>query len=341
VAWVLNLDAEHELECAHAFTPSLHLRALVRRERQRLIGTLVAADDLVLDDVDVSSGARRAAGLLGIAWSPTPRALRLLRAAGADPIAAPLADVLRIVNARPFAAALRAPWAGASFEKLVASSLEDALAALARPTQLGWLVRRCFGAAGRGRRRIASGSPSAAELAWLVASLRTGPLVIEPWVQITREFTRSGWVARDGSVVLSAPCVQTVDGSGAWTTTSRAESSEVSRADDTRLAETFERVGAELARHGYFGPFGIDAYRHRTPDGREALNPLSEINARFTMDWATAMVHEAHGGAIRRALERWFESVAPKGETSARRADSELGARVNVAAPVTFGGYSR
>ena len=46
-----------------------------------------------------------------------------------------------------------------------------------------------------------------------------------------------------------------------------------------------------LARAGYFGPFGIDAYRHRAQDGsaRTVLNPLSEINARFTMDWALAM----------------------------------------------------
>lgn len=309
IAWVLNLDAEHELECAHSFTPSLHLRELVRRERQRLIGTLVGADDLVLDENDLRARPRRAEGCLGIAWSPTPRALNLLRAAGAVVIDTPLVDVLRTVNARPFAARLRAPWALASFDKHVVATLEDALARLAAPTELGWLVRRSFGAAGRGRRRIASGIPNAGELAWLAASLRSGPLVLEPWVEVTREFTRSGWVARDGAVVLSAPCVQKVDAFGAWTATNRAESGEVSRADDTQLAEMFERVGRELAGAGYFGPFGIDAYRHRTHDGRETLNPLSEINARFTMDWATAMVHDPTSGETRRTLDRWLDDA--------------------------------
>lgn len=289
LAWVLNLDAEHELEHGRTFTPSNHLRELVARESRRLSGSLVGPHDIVLDERDLTSGARRANGLLGVAWSPTPRALALLRAAGARPIETPAVEVLRTVNSRPFAAALRAEHAPSSFEKHVVAALDGALAQLTRPAALGWLVRRCFGAAGRGRRRIASGAPDAGELAWLVASLRTGPLVIEPWVEVTREFTRSGWVAPDGSVSISSPCLQAVSASGAWTATERDETHETRRDEDRQLAEMFERAGRTLAANGYFGPFGIDAYRHRAGDGREVLNPLSEINARFTMDWATAL----------------------------------------------------
>jgi hypothetical protein len=303
-AWVLNLDAEHELECAHSFTPSEHLRQLVARESRRLVGTLVSAGDLVLDERDRTSRERRAAGLLGLAWSPTPRALDLLRAAGATPLATPAVAVLRSVNARPFAAALRAGHAQGSFEKHVVATLEAALERLASAAELGWLVRRSFGAAGRGRRRIASGAPDIGELAWLVASLRSGPLVIEPWVEVTREYTRSGWVGADGSVAISSPCVQTVSASGAWTGTVRDETRLTSREDDRALAEMFERTGRALASAGYFGPFGIDAYRHRTADGREALNPLSEINARFTMDWATALSSDPRVADGAPALER-------------------------------------
>ena len=304
-AWVLNLDAEHELECAHSFTPSDHLRELVARERRRLIGTLVGPRDLVLDESDLTSSARRAEGLIGMAWSPTPRALRLLRAAGARVLATCDVEALRRVNARPFAAAIRAAGEHESFDKHVAATLDGALRRLAEPASLGWLVRRSFGAAGRGRRRMRVGTPDAAELAWLVASLRTGPLVIEPWVEITREFTRSGWVAPDGSVSISAPCLQTVAANGAWTGTQRDETRETQRGDDARLAGTFERVGRALAGAGYFGPFGIDAYRHRTASGREALNPLSEINARFTMDWAQALAGDPRGADSRDALLRW------------------------------------
>ncbi len=294
--WVLNLDAEHELEAGTRYTPTLALRAIVARERRRLLGSLVAPGDVVLEEritgreADPHDGLTR--GLQGLAWSPTPRALARLAQSGARVPVAPPVAVLRAVNARPFAAAVRAPLAGASFAKRVVATLEEVLEQLARPAADGWLVRRTFGAAGRGRRRIAPGRPTDAELAWLLASLRRGVLVIEPWVRVTREFTRSAWVTPRGAVVLSAPCFQHTNAHGAWRRTERAERGAVSPGDDERLAQAVQAAGEALARAGYFGPFGIDAFRHRTEHG-EALNPLSEINARFTMDWTTAMAGKA------------------------------------------------
>jgi hypothetical protein len=289
-AWVLNLDAEYELETRGSFTPSRHIRALVARERARLIGNLVRPGDVVLTDAD----DHRADGMVGLAWSPTPRALARLEAAGAQPIAAPSIDVLRAVNARPFAAAVRAPLANGSFEKCVAADLDDVLARLSVAADDGWLVRRSFGAAGRGRRRIAAGRPSHDERAWLEASLRLGPLTIEPWVTITREYTRSGWIAPNGDVVIAPPCFQETTKEGAWTRTDAAGRGEVDAQDGAHLEEAVAAAGAALARAGYFGAFGIDAFRHRSSVGaREVLNPMSEINARFTMDWTTGMAGRA------------------------------------------------
>jgi hypothetical protein len=287
--WVLNLDAEHELEAGPGYAPTQHLRGIVARESRRLIGNLVEPGDVALGEDELAPAEReRLRGLEGLAWSPTPRALARLLAAGARVAPAPPAAVLRRVNARPFAAEVRAPLAGASFEKLVVAELDEALALLARPAADGWLVRRTFGAAGRGRRRIAAGPPAEAELAWLAASLRRGALVIEPWVRVTREYTRSGLVTPRGEVVISPPCFQETTREGAWTRTERAERGAVSRDDDSRLEEAVAAAGAALACAGYFGPFGIDAFRHRSARG-DVLNPLSEINARFTMDWTTAM----------------------------------------------------
>lgn len=306
-AWVLNLDAEHELSAHKSYAPTASLRAIVARERMRLVGSLVAPHDVVLTEDAHARGAatdRRAEGLEGFAWCPTPRALAQLSAAGARPVASPGLDVLRRVNARPFAALERAPLARSSFEKHVVATLDEVLSRLALPASDGWLVRRTFGAAGRGRRRIASGTPSPAEMAWIEASLRSGHLVVEPWVRVTREFTRSAWVHRGGSVVISPPCFQATTPHGSWTRTERAERGAVSREDDARLEEAVAVAGAALARAGYFGPFGIDAYRHRTADGTATvLNPLSEINARFTMDWATAMSAVPESGEALLRLE--------------------------------------
>ncbi|TAJ21673.1 MAG: hypothetical protein EPO68_04300 [Planctomycetota bacterium] len=295
-AWVLNLDAEHELEAPRHYEPTRHLKSIVQRERVRLLGALVRPQDvLVTEEALRERGAELARGLAGHAWSPTPRALRLLRAAGAIPVDVPTLEVLREVNARPFAASVREPLQLASFDKRVVATLDEGLVQLARPAPHGWLVRRSFGAAGRGRRRIASGRPDAGELAWLVASLRRGPLVVEPWVEIVREHTRSGWITREGAVSISAPCFQAVDEHGAWTRTELAELDALARDDDRRLEEAMEVVGRALAARGYFGAFGVDAYRHRALDGsgRTVLNPLSEINARYTMDWALAMGERA------------------------------------------------
>jgi len=87
------------------------------------------------------------------------------------------------------------------------------------------------------------------------------------------------------------PCTQETTREGAWTGTQLAQAGELAHEDDSELEAAVESAGRALARAGYFGPFGIDAYRHRALDGsaRTWLNPLSEINARFTMDWKLAM----------------------------------------------------
>ena len=165
-AWVLNLDAEHELEAGERYAPTDHLRGIVARESQRLIGELVGPHDVVLDDDcdprSTQNLALQDRGLEGVAWAPTPRALARLAAAGATPPdRAPSLATLQQVNARPFASEVRAPLVRDSFEKRTALDLETALDHVAAPAAEGWLVRREFGAAGRGRRRIASGVPKA------------------------------------------------------------------------------------------------------------------------------------------------------------------------------------
>lgn len=265
------------------------------------------------------------AQLTTTAWMPTTRAhaiaaklgtrLSLESLTAQASTSTPDLATLTLANARDFTAALHARLtneAGEVFlagddpkhahKKAIAPTLDIALELLARPAPLGWLVRRRFGAAGRGRRKL-YGAPldsiqtsaahlSAADLAWLEASLRTGPLVIERFVEIQTEYTRSGFVTQTGDVLLSEPCFQATNATGAWTRTERPlETGDIARADDLALSLALESAGRELAAIGYAGPFGIDAFRYSDPDrpGHTRLNPLSEINARLTMDWRLAM----------------------------------------------------
>ena len=315
--WVLNLDAEHEFEVGAGYSPNRNLRSIVAAQQARLVHELLSPGDYLLREA-VSNGSRaadlellrvpssrsqtssaplppqvaelsEARGLPGLAWSPTPRALALLASSYTVPALSNDIEILRTVNARPFAARLHNDLQSESFPKHIAENLEQALERLALPAPHGWLVRRVFGAAGRGRRRIRSGRPDQAEHEWLAKSLQFGPLVFEPWVEIICEYTRSGWVGDTGAVMISRPCFQETTKTGAWKQTEHAAPNEVSRGHDEQLQAAFEAAGQALAHSGYSGPFGIDAYLHREPGGkREVLNPLSEINARFTMDWSLA-----------------------------------------------------
>jgi hypothetical protein len=292
--WVLNLDAENELETVGAYTPSRHMRSVVAAQRRRLMDSLLAPGDVLLtgENLDGYRASGALCGMPGLAWCPTPGALAMLRAVGAVADSAPSIETLRRVNARPFASEVRAPLARASFEKHLATTLDQTLAQLAHPAPAGWLVRRRFGAAGRGRRRLLAGKPSAIDRDWLVASLRSGPLTLEPWVEIETEFTRSGWVGKDGTLLIAPPCFQKTTAQGAWEHTHAADPGLVRPSDDQLLQQAVEQAGRALAQAGYFGAFGIDAFRHRVP-GRDrrhlVLNPMSEINARFTMDWTLGM----------------------------------------------------
>lgn len=288
-AWVLNLDAETELATIGSHTRSKHLQRIVAGQSGPLLGSLVPAGDLVVTPQNAADLARSGAarGLVGICWSPTKSARKLLESVGAKVPAAPGQDVLAQVNARPFATAVREGLGELALVKHTVHDLEHALSILSSPAESGWLVRRSFGAAGRGRRRLAPGRPDGGELAFLMAALREGPLTIEPFVRILREFTRSGWVTARGEVLIAAPAFQETTRDGAWIRTEAAARHEVAGAHDLALQGALEVAGRALAAQGYFGPFGIDAFLHGSPRAQR-LNPLSEINARYTMDWSPA-----------------------------------------------------
>ncbi|MCB9615153.1 MAG: hypothetical protein H6722_22175 [Sandaracinus sp.] len=162
------------------------------------------------------------------------------------------------------------------------TTLDDALAHLARPSPTGgWLLKRELGMAGRGQRPIAPGRLDDADRAFVAASLRHGPLQIEPRVDILRELTIHGWV--DGPRVVVTTVREQLLHERAWVT-SRLATDLPPDLERAVLAAT-ERAGHALAAAGYFGPFGVDAYEWRTTEGGRALRTLGEINARFCMDW--------------------------------------------------------
>jgi hypothetical protein len=111
-AWVLNLDADVELAHRTRYEPSRRVRDAIRAHAERLAAVLLLPGDVLVDDVSTPLSAR---GLPGVAFCPTPRAVSLLRRAGAEPEPHPSVDVLRAVNSRAFASSLGATLPSAGF----------------------------------------------------------------------------------------------------------------------------------------------------------------------------------------------------------------------------------
>jgi hypothetical protein len=276
-AWVLNLDAELEL-AQKGYTPRARLLAQLAQygaDSRRLLGpkdVLIRGSERLAD----------ASGFVGRAWCPTPRALALLAASGVKPEPHPDAGVLARVNHRRFAFELGG---GLPAQRYVVDKIE--LDAALREADGPLLLKRPLAFAGRGQLRVyAYQRISEKEWSWIDVSLRNDGLIVEPLVTPTLEFSLHGFVWRNAQHELGQPCIQEVSTRGVFRGVRRALPGELDAREARALFEQGERVAAALASAGYFGPFGIDAYRY-DDRGRVGLCALSEINARYTMGFLT------------------------------------------------------
>ena len=285
-AWILNFDAEDELglDRGRGHTSSRAVLARFAALATR-VGPLLGPGDVVVDPIGLA--ALLPAAFVGRAWCPTPGARSLLARVGAALPDAPELPVLRRVNHRRFCAELGQTLPGARY----ADTLDDVVAIVNAPSQRGaWLLKRPFGFAGRGRRRVRGGDLEPADRAWIEASLaaRDG-LQIEPFVDLELDVGLHGFLAASGALTLGAPTVQRTDATGAWLASALAAPGDLAASEERALFEAAEATAEALRAAGYFGPFGVDAFRWRDADGASRWNPRGEINARYSMGWAVGM----------------------------------------------------
>jgi hypothetical protein len=167
---------------------------------------------------------------------------------------------------------------------------------------------------------------------------RHGALLFEPWMEREADFGAAGLLLPDGVRWVSFHR-QRVDvhgqvtgldldagpPDGAGGAAGDLIVDGMARAELAVWQEALDGVAGALARAGYVGPFGVDAWRFRGRDGRSRLLPVGEINARLTLGLlARALVDRlrgplglgagdrvglrlgtpppAHGGAVRREI---------------------------------------
>ena len=269
-AFVLNLDAEEELEDPSAQTSTAAVRARIAVLAQRLV-------DLVAGGIVVEDGVR-ADGARGLAWCATPSALARLRAAGAVPAATPPFEIVRRVNHRRFSFDLGPTLPGETW----ATSVDDVRRALAAGGE--WLLKAGYGFAGRGR-VVLAGPPSDADLARIARLVAGGGAQLEPLVRRRADYAMHGWLAASGELTRGGLTRQRCDERGAWLGTERFDEDDVA----VPLWDELDGVARALHDAGYFGPFGIDAFTWEAPGGAVALRRRCEINARYSMGWAIGM----------------------------------------------------
>ncbi len=291
ISWLLNLDADHEMRKPLGYQPNAKILQRIQ-EMLPLIEQLVGEDDHV-----VGQGVPPRP-TVGLCWCPTPTALALLAKRGLPAAPCPSFEIVQKVNHRRFCFELGAALPGTAWLE-DRTAIETALA----DKKGAWVLKRPHSLAGSGRRIVRDGHLNAGDQRWIEASVRHSGVVLEPWVETVGELVAHGYLGRGGEVTLGDVCVQRVDRHGRWLGTEVNPSIPVS--DRESMHASARNVAMALAREGYFGPFGIDGYRYR--DGHEVrLNPLSEINARYTTGWAVGMGTRRPD---REACSRWLESA--------------------------------
>jgi hypothetical protein len=281
-----NLD--QEARWAHVALPAAIQRKLAALSS--LLSVLVDDEAVTVYASASVDASRLVAQTRGAGW--TPPAIEAGEPARWDLAwAEPSA---RAVNDRRFGLALaeRAGWALPSACTVTSlGELESHLAsggAAASPTRR-WVCKAPWTAAGRDRCLGTGNHIDPEARASLTALLRTfGALVFEPWLDRTHDLGVCGRVAGE-RITVEQPHRLLVDDRGRFVGISLdAALAPAQRAELTAAAEA---VGAALAREGFQGAFGIDAFLYRDGEA-ERLHPVCEINARHTF------------GHVARALER-------------------------------------
>ncbi|MDB4972844.1 MAG: uncharacterized protein JWN48_1185 [Myxococcaceae bacterium] len=286
IAWLLNLDAELELEDPRHYAMSSVMEARIAQLRQRMT-LLIDADDLVIGrDVELSQGA------LALAFCPTPHALaRIVRAGLAAPAAPSVAQLAR-VNGRAFCAELGQTLPGARYVR----SLSELLTTLQEGARsaTSFLLKRDFGFAGRERRRVFGSELDPSTLGFARRSFaRKQGLQVEPWLDRTQDLARHGFVFPSGQFVLGDAMGQHCDAHGSWQSSRPLLDDELLPAERKLLELETVKVAEALAREGYFGPFGVDAFRYLDRGDQLRFQPRSEINARFSMGYPRGLLELA------------------------------------------------
>lgn len=148
-----------------------------------------------------------------------------------------------------------------------------------------------FGSSGRGRVKGRGGRLDDAGAAALSRLARRGGAVLEPWLQRVEDLSAQLLIDESGHVHLLGTTRQLMTPSGVWLGNVTVLDDDGALLSGSAHEEELQRavllVGERVAREGFRGPLGLDAFSYREPDGGLSFRALVELNPRFTMGLVT------------------------------------------------------
>ncbi len=282
VAWVMNLDADLEFASPDRYSRSTRMLARLAGLGMELVATFERCFGIeaAIADGDLDRS------WTGHAWCPTSSAHATLARCGVSKSHSPDPEVISRVNHRAFAAEIAQLLPGSQF----VTTMAELDAIVRQDSPLGWLLKRPHGFAGRSRKRV-DGPPTGTDRTWADASMRDygRGLQVEPYVTCELAISIHGILSESGAVDFGPIVVQDCDQRGAWLGQRLADADELADAELTTIENNAQTVARALTEASYFGPFSIDGYVWRSVDGDRRLQPLSDLNARYTMGFFEAM----------------------------------------------------
>lgn len=234
--------------------------------------------------LDPSLPQTRAASRL-VSWGVTPRTVELAGKLGLEQ-SFPSVEIVREINDKRFSHKLAQELDIALPYSEIAVSTGGLKKAI-RSCPYDWVLKHPFGVSARERVLGKAGEISPSALGWAEKQFeQQWGLVFEPWVERAQEFSIHFEIEPSTQVRYLGQCELVTDQGGVY----RGNRVLPGIQDDEAAARALE-AAQELARRGYWGPVGIDAFRGKLGT-QNILRPLVEINARYSFGRLTLALAE-------------------------------------------------
>jgi len=251
---------------------------------------------VAVPQVSVFPEVRKGSKFRPYGWSPQAIALK---GRYDRPVASPSLEAVRRVNGRSFGHGIEREVLGCNVPRGAFASLADLRTLLSsepgRPQ--GWVAKTEHGNAALGNRRLRTRQLGEGDIRWLRTRLEQGPMVLEEWLERTKDLCTVFNVTTEGDVedIAVHETIHTADGGFIGALYDRTAASQELWLD--QLTHTATTVAEAILEEGYFGPVCIDALVWND-SGTPRLRPLVDLNARRHASEGWRRLADHWGGCV-------------------------------------------